>query len=76
MEDGIVSRAYTDIKQGAGLRTVLGDQTGYAFTEDLSPQAMKAAQIASIPPSGPRKSHVAMPPSTPTLIARAEFVDI
>src|SRR5262245_42192646 len=40
------------------------------------PQAMNAAQIASAPPSGPRKSQVAMAPSTPTLIARAVFVDI
>ena len=40
------------------------------------PQAMKAAQIASIPPSGPRKSQVAIAPSTPTLIARAVFEDI
>src|SRR5688572_32993662 len=40
------------------------------------PQAIKAAQIASAPPNGPRKSHVAMAPSTPTLIARAVFEDI
>ena len=40
------------------------------------PQAIKAAQIASMPPSGPRKSQVAMAPSTPTLIASAVFADI
>src|SRR5665809_103540 len=39
------------------------------------PQAMKAAQMASAPPSGPRKSHVAMAPSTPRLIASAVFKD-
>src|SRR4029078_3715308 len=37
---------------------------------------MKAAQIASMPPSGPRKSHVATAPSTPRLIASAVLVDI
>src|SRR6478672_13257948 len=37
---------------------------------------MKAAQMASMPPSGPRKSHVATAPSTPRLIASAVFKDI
>ncbi len=43
MEDGIVSRASTSIDQGVGLRTVLGDQTGFAFTEDLTEASMLAA---------------------------------
>ena len=34
LEDGIVSSASSDIQQGVGLRVVVGDQTGYAFTED------------------------------------------
>src|SRR6187549_3421312 len=34
MEDGIVSRAASNIEQGVGLRVVVGDQVGYAFTED------------------------------------------
>lgn len=43
MEDGIVSQAYTNIEQGVGLRVVVGDQVGYAFTEDLTEEAMLAA---------------------------------
>jgi TldD protein len=43
MEDGIVSRAYSRIEQGVGLRVVIGDQVGYAFTEDLTEPAMLAA---------------------------------
>ena len=43
MEDGIISRAACTVDQGVGLRVVVGDQTGYAFTEDLSPEAMRAA---------------------------------
>jgi len=43
MEDGIVSSASTQIDQGVGLRTVVGDQVGFAFTEDLTEEAMKAA---------------------------------
>jgi TldD protein len=35
LEDGIVSNANSDIQQGVGLRVVIGEQTGYAFTEDL-----------------------------------------
>ena len=43
MEDGIVSRANTGISQGVGLRVVIGEQTGYAFTEDLTLKSMLAA---------------------------------
>jgi TldD protein len=48
MEDGIVSRAYSEILQGVGLRVVVGDQTGYAFTEDLTlPSMLAAARTAA-----------------------------
>jgi TldD protein len=48
LEEGIVSSASTNIDQGVGLRVVMGDQTGYAFTEDLSLDAMKgAARVAA-----------------------------
>ena len=43
LEDGIVSRANSSIAQGVGLRVVIGEQTGYAFTEDLTLQSMLAA---------------------------------
>ncbi|HSN51215.1 MAG TPA: DNA gyrase modulator, partial [Woeseiaceae bacterium] len=43
LEDGIVSSASSDIQQGVGLRVVIGEQTGYAFTEDLTLAAMLAA---------------------------------
>jgi len=43
LEDGIVSRADSEIQQGVGLRAVVGDQTGYAFTEDLTLSSMLAA---------------------------------
>jgi TldD protein len=48
MEDGIVSRAYSEILQGVGLRVVVGEQTGYAFTEDLTlPSMLAAARTAA-----------------------------
>jgi TldD protein len=43
LEDGIVGRATTGIDLGAGLRVVVGDQVGYAFTEDLGEAALVAA---------------------------------
>ena len=42
-QDGIISRASTSIDQGVGLRCVVGDQTGYAFTEEITRDAMVAA---------------------------------
>lgn len=52
LEDKQVNRAYSNIDFGVGIRVLKGDQTGYSFTEDLSPDAMKlaaktAANIAS-----------------------------
>jgi TldD protein len=48
LEDGIVSKASSGIDEGVGLRVVVGDQTGYAYTEDLSEQAMlEAARTAA-----------------------------
>ncbi|MBN2103793.1 TldD/PmbA family protein [bacterium] len=43
LEDKEVNRAYTDVSLGAGIRVLKGDQTGYSFTEELSPKAMKLA---------------------------------
>lgn len=43
LEDGIIGSANTRIDQGVGLRCVIGDQVGYAFTEDLSLEAMLGA---------------------------------
>jgi TldD protein len=43
LEDGIVSNANSSIQQGVGLRVVIGEQTGYAFTEDLTVESMLAA---------------------------------
>lgn len=43
LEDGLISNASSSIDQGVGLRVVIGEQVGYAFTEDLSLDAMLAA---------------------------------
>jgi TldD protein len=43
LEDKAVNRAYTNVGFGVGIRVLKGDQTGYSFTEELSPKAMKLA---------------------------------
>ncbi len=54
LEDGIVNVAWTRIDLGAGVRVVAGDQTGYAYTEDLTEDALQraAATSAAIATSG------------------------
>ncbi len=46
-EDGIVNQAYASIDLGVGLRVVVGDQVGYAYTEDLGLEAMLSAARAA-----------------------------
>lgn len=48
MEDSIISKASSSIEQGVGLRVVVGQQTGFAYTEDLTLESMlKAARTAA-----------------------------
>ncbi len=57
LEDGIIGRASTSIEQGVGLRCVIGDQVGYAFTEDLTLDSMlAAARTAAAIASGSAKA--------------------
>ncbi len=56
LEDGAVNRAYTTVELGVGVRVVKGDQTGYGYTEDLSPAALRAcAETAAAIASGPAR---------------------
>jgi TldD protein len=48
LEDGKVNSSYSNIGFGVGIRVLKGDQTGYAYSEDVSPEAMlKAARTAA-----------------------------
>jgi TldD protein len=56
LEDGAVSRALTQVELGVGVRVVRGDQTGYGFTEDLTPEGVKlAARTAAAIADGPAR---------------------
>ncbi len=58
LEDGKVSRAYSDVALGVGIRTVKGDQVGYGFTQELEEKPMLAAAstAATIANAKPGKS--------------------
>jgi TldD protein len=43
LEDKAVDRAYSNVDFGVGIRVLKGDQTGYSFTEEITPEAMKQA---------------------------------
>ena len=59
LEDGIISRASTGVDQGVGIRAVIGDQVGYAFSESLEADAIyKAARTAAAIAEGTKN----MPP--------------
>ena len=48
LQDGRVSQAQQSVLHGAGIRVVCGEQTGYAYTMDLSqPSLMHAARFAA-----------------------------
>jgi TldD protein len=57
LEDGRVNRARTQVELGVGVRVVQGDQTGYAFTEDLSRESLeRAAATAAAVAAGPARA--------------------
>jgi len=66
MEDGIISRASTGTDRGMGIRVLVGDQTGYAYSEDLGFEAMRhAARTAAAIAQGGGKAPPAAFESVP-----------
>jgi TldD protein len=56
LEDKQVNRAYSNVDFGVGIRVIKGDQTGYSFTEEITPKAMKlAAQTAANIANSPKQ---------------------
>ena len=47
MEEGIVKEGIKWISQGAGIRAIKGEGTGYAYTEDLSLEKMNQAALTA-----------------------------
>jgi TldD protein len=55
LEDDAVNRARSSVEMGAGVRVIAGDAQGYAFTEELTPEALlrAAATAAEIAEGAP-----------------------
>src|SRR5689334_25033504 len=47
LEEGIVKSGSFSIDQGVGVRAVSGDRTAFAYSDDLSPEAIRQAAIAT-----------------------------
>ena len=56
VDESLVKTATEGISMGCGVRVLAGEQTGYAYTDDLAPdKILKAAKIAARIASGPAR---------------------
>src|ERR1044071_3184841 len=54
IDEGILKRATEGVTLGVGIRVLAGDRTGYAYSDDLSPEKVrKAARVAACIARGP-----------------------
>jgi len=54
LDESIVKSATQGVSVGAGVRVIAGERTGYAYTDDLSPERiLNAARVAARIASGP-----------------------
>src|SRR5256885_9536559 len=57
VDESMVKSASQGISAGCGIRVIAGERTGYAYTDDLSPQRiLHAAHTAALIASGPAKT--------------------
>jgi TldD protein len=56
IDESIVKSATQGVSLGVGVRVISGERTGYAYSDDLSPEKIKhAAQVAAMIAAGPAK---------------------
>src|ERR1043165_5086959 len=56
IDESIVKSATQGVSMGVGVRVIAGERTGYAYSDDLSPEKIrKAARVAAHIASGPSK---------------------
>src|SRR5271157_5434520 len=59
VDESMVKSASQGISAGCGVRVIAGERTGYAYTDDLSPERiLHAARTAALIASGPAKTTV------------------
>ncbi|MCC6343105.1 MAG: metalloprotease TldD [Bryobacterales bacterium] len=57
LEESIVKSATQGVTLGVGVRVISGERTGYAYSDDLSPEKiLQAARVAACIASGPSKT--------------------
>ncbi len=60
LDESLIKSATQGISAGCGVRVISGERTGYAYTDDLSPERiLRAARTAALIASGPNKQPVA-----------------
>ncbi len=47
LEEGIVKSGSFNIEQGVGVRAIAGEKTAFAYSDDISPAALRAAAVAT-----------------------------
>src|ERR1700755_261866 len=56
LDESIVKSATQGVSLGVGIRVITGERTGYAYSDDLSPEKIRhAAQVAALIAAGPSK---------------------
>ena len=56
MDESMVKSATQGVSMGVGVRVIAGERTGYAYSDDLSPERIrKAARVAASIAAGPSK---------------------
>ena len=56
VDESIVKSASQGVSMGVGVRVIAGERTGYAYSDDLSPEKIrKAARVAACIAAGPAK---------------------
>jgi TldD protein len=59
IDESLVKTASQGISVGCGIRVLSGERTGYAYTDDLSPERLlRAARTAALIASGPAKEQM------------------
>src|ERR1700720_2464169 len=54
IDESIVKSATQGVSLGVGIRVIAGERTGYAYSDDLSPEKIRhAAQVAALIARGP-----------------------
>src|SRR5580704_2201834 len=56
IDESMVKSASQGVSMGVGVRVISGERTGYAYSDDLSPEKVrKAAKVAACIAAGPSK---------------------